>query len=88
VNCRPTSSGTTGQTNSILGNLGSGGVFIRYLLVAGCLLLTMTHLVEGYVATACGVIAVVELVTALLRYSPLYDLYYNLRPDKTKPRNS
>ena len=48
----------------------------------------MTHLVEGYVATACGVIAVVELVTALLRYSPLYDLYYNLRPDKTKPRNS
>jgi hypothetical protein len=70
-----------------LGRLGPDGVKARYMLAACFALLPLTELVQGYAATICGIMLCVELGTALVRYSPLYELYYYLFPEKAKVKD-
>ncbi|MEN6463335.1 MAG: YgaP-like transmembrane domain [Syntrophomonas sp.] len=50
------------------------GVIIRYILCLCFYLLSGTGLVTGWLAAISGVLGTIELATALLRYSPVYDL--------------
>lgn len=51
------------------------GVIARYLLAFCFFFLSGSELITGTPATCSGILGTVELATALLRYSPIYDLY-------------
>lgn len=50
------------------------GVIARYILAFCFFFLSGTELVTGWPATICGVLGTIEITTALLHYSPLYEL--------------
>lgn len=49
-------------------------VMIRFMVALALYILSGTETVTGLMATFCGVLATVELATALLHYSPLIAL--------------
>lgn len=55
--------------------LSRDGVIARFILAFCCFFLSGTEILTGGLATLSGVIGVVELATALLRYSPLVEVY-------------
>ncbi len=57
------------------------GVIARYILAFCFYMLSGSGMVTGWPAAVCGVLGTIELATAILRYSPLYELY-NLRQAK------
>ncbi len=50
---------------------------VRFLIAVVLFLLSVTGTVTGNIATICGVLATIELATALLRYSPLMEAAEN-----------
>ncbi len=58
--------------------LSKEGVIIRYMICLGCFLLSGSETITGWPATICGVVGTIELATALLQYSPLYELKESL----------
>lgn len=58
------------------------GVIARYIIAFCFFFASGTQLVTGWVAGVCGILGTVELATALLRYSPLYDTLDQLK-DRT-----
>ena len=55
--------------------LSRDGVIARYILAFCFFFMSGSELITGWTATISGVMGCVELVTALHRYSPLYELY-------------
>jgi hypothetical protein len=55
--------------------LSKDGVQARYILAFCCFFLSGTEMLTGSAATISGIMGTVELATALLHYSPLYELY-------------
>ncbi|MDD3024285.1 MAG: hypothetical protein PHE26_10360 [Syntrophomonadaceae bacterium] len=55
--------------------LSRDGVIARYILAFCFFFMSGTQLISGWAATISGVMGCIELVTALLQYSPLYELY-------------
>jgi hypothetical protein len=55
--------------------LNRDGVIARYIFAFCFFFLSGTQLVTGWVAAISGTLGTIELATALLRYSPLYELY-------------
>lgn len=55
--------------------LSRDGIIARYVLAFCFFLASGSQLVTGWLGAACGVLGTMELATALLRYSPLYELY-------------
>lgn len=55
--------------------LSKDGVIARYIFSFCFFFTSGTEMVTGYLAAFCGVMGVVELATALLAYSPLYEAY-------------
>lgn len=51
------------------------GVTARYILAFCFFFLSGSEMVTGIAGMVCGILGTVELTTALLRYSPLYELY-------------
>lgn len=51
------------------------GVIARFILAFCFFFLSGSEIITGGLATLSGVLGTIELATALLRYSPLYDLY-------------
>ncbi|MGI5920444.1 MAG: YgaP-like transmembrane domain [Syntrophomonadaceae bacterium] len=51
------------------------GVIARFILAFCFFFLSGTEMVTGWLAAISGTLGTVELATALLRYSPLYELY-------------
>ena len=54
--------------------LSRDGVMARYIFAFCFFFLSGTKLITGWLAAVSGVLGTVELATALLCYSPLYDL--------------
>lgn len=52
------------------------GVIARYIFAFCFFLLSGSELVTGWPATICGVLGTIEVTSAMLWYSPLYELYY------------
>lgn len=52
------------------------GIIARYILAFCFFFLSGTEMITGLAATFCGVMGVVELSTALLHYSPVYELWH------------
>ncbi|MEA4925771.1 MAG: hypothetical protein VB084_10720 [Syntrophomonadaceae bacterium] len=57
------------------------GIIARYILAFCFYMLSGSGMVTGWAAAVCGVLGTAELATAILRYSPLYELY-DLRQQK------
>lgn len=55
--------------------LSRDGVIARYILAFCFFFLSGSQLITGWPATISGVMGCIELATALLRYSPLYELH-------------
>lgn len=51
------------------------GVIARFILAFCFFFLSGSGIITGGLATLSGVLGTIELATALLRYSPLYDIY-------------
>lgn len=51
------------------------GVIARYIFAFCFYFLSGTEMVTGWMAAISGTLGTVELATALLRYSPWYELY-------------
>jgi hypothetical protein len=51
------------------------GIIARYILAFCFFFLSGSQLITGWPATISGVMGCIELATALLRYSPLYELH-------------
>lgn len=58
--------------------LSKQSVIIRYIICFSCFLLSGTEAITGWPATICGVVGTIELATALLQYSPLYEWLVSL----------
>lgn len=56
------------------------GVIARYIFSFCFFFLSGTELVTGWMAAVSGTLGTIELATALLRYSPIYELYDMLKP--------
>jgi hypothetical protein len=54
--------------------LSKNGVRIRFIICLSLFFLSGSQLITGGIATLCGVIGVIELSTALLRYSPVCEI--------------
>jgi len=50
------------------------GVIARYIFAFCFFLLSGSELITGWPAAFSGIMGTIELATALMRYSPLYDL--------------
>lgn len=55
------------------------GVIARYILAFSFFFASGSQLVTGWMAGVCGVLGTIELATALLKYSPLYDIFNHLK---------
>ena len=55
------------------------GIFARYILALCFFFASGTELVTGWAAGICGILGTMELATALMRYSPLYDMYNHIK---------
>lgn len=55
--------------------LSRDGVIARYLFSFCFFFLSGSEMLTGGLATLSGVLGCIELATALLRYSPLYEIY-------------
>lgn len=55
--------------------LSKDGVQARFILAFCCFFLSGSQMLTGTAATISGIMGTVELATALLHYSPLYELY-------------
>lgn len=55
--------------------LSRDGVIARYILAFCFFFLSGSQLITGWPASVSGVLGCVELATALMHYSPLYELY-------------
>lgn len=51
------------------------GITARYILAFCFFLVSAAELVSGTVAMICGILGVVELSTALLKFSPIIELF-------------
>ncbi|QGT99745.1 hypothetical protein SYNTR_1152 [Candidatus Syntrophocurvum alkaliphilum] len=51
------------------------GVIARYILAFCFFFASGTEMVTGFYGMICGILGTIELATALLRYSPLYEIY-------------
>lgn len=58
------------------------GVTARYIEAFCLFLLSGSEMITGWPATVCGILGTLELATALLGYSPLYELYNRRQADK------
>lgn len=67
--------------------LSRDGVIARYILAFCFFFLSGSELITGNLATLSGILGTVELATALLRYSPVYELFA-LNKQKTKLHRS
>ena len=68
--------------------LSRDGVIARYIF-AFCFFLCGSQMVTGWSSAVCAILGCVELATALLRYSPLYeiiDIYKEALSDIAKGR--
>ena len=54
--------------------ISKNGVRIRIVISLILFFLSGNQIVTGGLATLCGVVGVIELATALQRYSPVYEL--------------
>lgn len=54
--------------------LNRDGVIARYIFAFCFFFLSGTELITGWPATICGVLGTIEIASALLWYSPLYEL--------------
>lgn len=52
------------------------GIIARFILAFCCFFISGTEMIKGWPATVSGILGCVELSTALLRYSPLYELLH------------
>ncbi len=59
------------------------GVIARYIL-AFCFFLIGSQMTTAWAAAICAILGCVELATALLRYSPLYEIA-SIYKSKTQP---
>lgn len=59
------------------------GVIARYILAFSFFFLSGSGMITGTLAMISGVLAIVELGTAILKYSPIYELYA-IRKAKSK----
>ncbi|MDD2510729.1 MAG: hypothetical protein PHP26_10780 [Syntrophomonas sp.] len=55
--------------------LSKDGIIARYILSFCFFFASGTEILTGWHATISGVLGCVELATALLKYSPLYELW-------------
>lgn len=55
--------------------LSRDGIIARFILAFCFFFLSGTELVTGWLAAISGTLGTIELATALLRYSPAYELY-------------
>ncbi|MDD3269824.1 MAG: hypothetical protein PHX14_10910 [Syntrophomonadaceae bacterium] len=55
--------------------LSRDGVIARYILAFCFFFLSGSQLISGWPATVSGVLGCIELSTALLCYSPLYEIH-------------
>lgn len=55
--------------------LSKDGVIARYILAFCFFFLSGSEMVTGWWATASGILGTVEITTALMKYSPLYELH-------------
>ena len=58
--------------------LSKNEVRVRFIICLCLFTLSGSGLVTGWMGAICGVIGTIELATALLRYSPVYDLKNSL----------
>lgn len=61
------------------------GVIARYIFAFCFFFLSGSGIVTGWLGGLCGILGTMELVTALQRYSPLYDMY-DLVTQKSKDK--
>ncbi|WP_061214247.1 YgaP-like transmembrane domain [Syntrophomonas wolfei] len=55
--------------------LSRDGVIARYILAFCFFFSSGSEMLTGWLATLSGILGCVELATALLKYSPLYELW-------------
>ncbi len=55
--------------------LSRDGVIARFILAFCFFFLSGSEILTGWTATLSGILGTIELTTALLRYSPLYEWY-------------
>lgn len=55
--------------------LSKDGIIARYIFSFCFFFTSGTEMVTGYMAAFFGIMGVIELATALLAYSPLYEAY-------------
>ncbi|HHW60899.1 MAG TPA: hypothetical protein GX404_03235 [Syntrophomonadaceae bacterium] len=67
--------------------LNQAEVMIRYIVAISCYVLSGTATVTGNLAGLCGVLGTVELVTGIMRYSPLMELLDRYGPVLMKFHN-
>jgi hypothetical protein len=65
--------------------LSRDGVIARYIFAFCFFFLSGSELITGWPATISGVLGTIEFTTAVLCYSPLYDLADYLK-SKTEPQ--
>ncbi len=63
--------------------LSKDGVTARYILAFCFFFMSGSQMVTGNAGTLCGIMGTVELATALMRYSPLYELYDVLKAGRS-----
>lgn len=64
--------------------LSRDGVIARFILAFCFFFLSGSEILTGGLATLSGVLGTIELATALLRYSPVYELYDMAKQAKTE----
>lgn len=64
--------------------LSRNGIIARFILAFCFFFLSGSGIITGGLATLSGVLGTIELATALLGYSPLYDLYYLIKEKQTE----
>lgn len=64
------------------------GVIARLILTFCLFFLSGSQIITGTPATFCGIIGTIFLASALLRYSPLYELYGIVQEAKTDSSTS
>ncbi|KUG03466.1 hypothetical protein ASZ90_019102 [hydrocarbon metagenome] len=62
--------------------LSKDGVIARYILAFCFFFLSGSQMLTGTAGAISGILGTVELGTALLRYSPLYELYDLLKASR------
>ncbi|MBO8159598.1 YgaP-like transmembrane domain [Thermosyntropha sp.] len=60
------------------------GVIARYIFAFCFFFASGSGMVTGWIAAFCGIMGTVELATALMQYSPVYEAYSLYKAKKRK----